>query len=64
MTTKRVKGSVWEGESGKKAKVTQYTGGKSVSEDTQVDVLHQDVYQDKVILESVMSSVYVFIQLW
>jgi hypothetical protein len=30
--TKRVKGSVGEGETGKKAKVTQHSGGESVSE--------------------------------
>ncbi len=33
--TKRVKGSVGEGETGKKAKTTQYAGGQSVSEKSQ-----------------------------
>ena len=32
----RTKGSVGEGEGGKKAKVTQHAGGKSVSEKSQV----------------------------
>ena len=35
MPVKRVKGSVWEGETGKKAKETQNEGGKSVSEKSQ-----------------------------
>ena len=34
--TKCVKGSVGEGEEGKKAKVTQHEGGQSVSEKSQV----------------------------
>ena len=33
--TKRVKGSVGEGEAGKKAKATQHAGGQSVSEKSQ-----------------------------
>ena len=33
--TKRVKGSVGEGESGKKVKGTQHAGGQSVSEKSQ-----------------------------
>jgi hypothetical protein len=47
-----VKGSFREGETVKKAKTTHHVGGKSVSEDTQVDVLYQDVYQDKVDVSS------------
>jgi hypothetical protein len=35
MPVKRTKGSVGEGESGKKAKTTQNTGGQSVSEKSQ-----------------------------
>ena len=34
-TLKRAKGSVGEGESGKKAKTTQHVGGQSVSEKSQ-----------------------------
>jgi hypothetical protein len=33
--TKRAKGSVREGEAGKKAKATQHAGGQSVSEKSQ-----------------------------
>ncbi len=35
MPTKRAKGTVGEGEAGKKAKVTQHAGGQSVSEKSQ-----------------------------
>jgi hypothetical protein len=35
MPTKGAKGSVWEGEAGKKAKTIQHAGGKSVSEKSQ-----------------------------
>ena len=35
MPTKRAKGTVGEGEAGKKAKVTQHVGGQSVSEKSQ-----------------------------
>ncbi len=35
MTANRAKGSVGEGESGKKSKVTQHVGGQSVSEKSQ-----------------------------
>ena len=36
MSAKRAKGSVGEGEAGKKDKVTQHVGGQSVSEKSQV----------------------------
>jgi len=35
MPTKRAKGSLREGEAGKKAKATKHAGGKSVSEKSQ-----------------------------
>ncbi len=35
MPAKRAKGSVGEGEAGKKAKATQHAGGQSVSEQSQ-----------------------------
>ena len=43
--TKREKGSVKEGEAGKKAKSTQHVGGKSVSEKS------QDTHTSKNLLE-------------
>ncbi len=39
MPAKRSKGSVGEGETGKKAKATQHTGGQSVSEKSQTTKL-------------------------
>ena len=43
--TKRVKGSVGECESGKKAKVTQDTGGKSVSEKSQTTHTSKNLFE-------------------
>ena len=43
--TNRTKGSVGEGESGKKAKSTQHAGGKSVSEKSQVTRTSKNLFE-------------------
>ena len=43
--TKRTKGSVGEGEAGKKAKATQHAGGQSVSEKSQVRRTSKNVFE-------------------
>ena len=43
--TKRAKGSVGEGETGKKAKTTQHTGGQSVSEKSQVTRTSKNLFE-------------------
>ena len=45
MSSKRVKGSVGEGEAGKKAKVTQHVGGQSVSEKSQTTRTSKNVFE-------------------
>ena len=42
---KRAKGSVGEGETGKKAKATQYAGGQSVSEKSQVTRTSKNLFE-------------------
>ena len=42
----RAKGSVGEGEAGKKAKVTQHEGGQSVSEKSQVTRTSKNVFEN------------------
>ena len=43
--TKRATGTVGEGPSGKKAKVTQHVGGQSVSEKSQVTRTSKNVFE-------------------
>ena len=43
--TKRVKGSVGEGEVGKKVKVTHHTGGQSVSQKSQSTRTSKNVFE-------------------
>ena len=43
--TKRAKGSVREGEAGKKAKATQHAGGKSVSEKSQTTRTSKNLFE-------------------
>ena len=45
MSAKRAKGSVGEGEAGKKAKVTQDAGGQSVSEKSQVTWTSKNLFE-------------------
>ena len=45
MPAKRAKGSVGEGEAGKKVKVTQHAGGSSVSEKSQVTRTSKNLFE-------------------
>ena len=45
MPAKRAKGSVGEGEAGKKAKATQHAGGQSVSEKSQTTRTSKNLFE-------------------
>ena len=51
--TKRAKGSVGEGEAGKKAKVTQHADGQSVSEKSQATRTSKNVLRNQTVRHNI-----------
>ncbi len=53
MPAKRAKGSVEEGEAGKKAKATQHAGGQSVSEKSQVTRTSKNLFENQTVRHNI-----------